>query len=122
MVCLSCLMKISIANFFLVLNFSPLCIFSSSVSVVHADNDASTTARLQVEFDNISKKDDQNHVKKGISTSLHNISKRYILLLINNFGKKTTKNKPLKIQTCGLKKSFVCTNLDFYVTAKTFFG
>ncbi|VDI81031.1 Hypothetical predicted protein [Mytilus galloprovincialis] len=47
------------------------------IKVVHADNDASTTARLQVEFDNISKKDDQNHVKKGISTSLHNISKSY---------------------------------------------
>ncbi|CAC5370053.1 unnamed protein product [Mytilus coruscus] len=46
------------------------------IKVVHADNNASTTARLQVEFDNISKKDDQNHVKKGISTTLHNIPKR----------------------------------------------
>ncbi|CAG2250117.1 unnamed protein product [Mytilus edulis] len=35
------------------------------INVIHADNDASTTARLEVEFGNIQKKDDQNHVKKG---------------------------------------------------------
>ncbi|VDI52206.1 Hypothetical predicted protein [Mytilus galloprovincialis] len=47
------------------------------INVIHADNDASTTARLEVEFGNIQKKDDQNHVKKGLSTSLYNISKSY---------------------------------------------
>ncbi|XP_052067793.1 uncharacterized protein LOC127707306 [Mytilus californianus] len=47
------------------------------INVIHADNDAATSARLEVEFENIKKKDDQNHVKKGISTSLYDISKSY---------------------------------------------
>lgn len=50
-----------------------------SVAVVHADNDAATKARLEIEFENIVKKDDQNHLHKGITSSLHHLEKRYCI-------------------------------------------
>lgn len=46
----------------------------TDVSVIHADNDSSTAARLKIEFQNLEKRDDQNHVKKGLSKRLYNLS------------------------------------------------
>nr|XP_034320597.1 uncharacterized protein LOC105341150 isoform X2 [Crassostrea gigas] len=47
------------------------------LQVLHADNDSATTAKIHLDFPNIVKKDDRNHVKKGISKYLYSISKRY---------------------------------------------
>ena len=46
----------------------------ADVSVIHADNDRSTAARLKIEFKDLEKSDDQNHVKKGISKRLYYLS------------------------------------------------
>ena len=46
----------------------------TEVKAIHADNDSSTAARLKVEFAEIEKKDDQNHLKKGISKRLHTMA------------------------------------------------
>lgn len=43
-------------------------------AVIHADNDAATTAKLKIDFEDLEKKDDQNHLKKGFSRSLHAMS------------------------------------------------
>ena len=47
------------------------------IDVVHADQDSTTAARLKVDFPNLEKKDDQNHLKKSISKSLYELSKRF---------------------------------------------
>lgn len=47
------------------------------LQVLHADNDSATTAKIHLDFPNIVKKDDRNHVKKGISKYLYSISKRH---------------------------------------------
>ncbi|OPL20372.1 hypothetical protein AM593_02294, partial [Mytilus galloprovincialis] len=41
------------------------------IKVLHADNDSTTTSRLKVHFEDLEKKDDQNHVKKGFSKKLY---------------------------------------------------
>ncbi|VDI44533.1 Hypothetical predicted protein [Mytilus galloprovincialis] len=47
------------------------------IKVLHADNDSTTTSRLKVHFEDLEKKDDQNHVKKGFSKKLYELSKKY---------------------------------------------
>ncbi|CAC5366348.1 unnamed protein product [Mytilus coruscus] len=47
------------------------------IQVLHADNDSTTTSRLKVDFDDLEKKDDQNHVKKGFSKKLYELSKKF---------------------------------------------
>ena len=48
-----------------------------SLAVLHADNDSTTMARLDIDFpDEIEKKDDQNHLKKGLTSSLYDLAKR----------------------------------------------
>ncbi|CAC5387366.1 unnamed protein product [Mytilus coruscus] len=47
------------------------------IKVFHADNDSTTTSRLKVHFENLEKKDDQNHVKKGFSKKVYELSKKY---------------------------------------------
>ncbi|CAG2216971.1 unnamed protein product [Mytilus edulis] len=42
--------------------------------VIHADNDSATTSKLKVDFEDLEKRDDQNHLKKGLSKSLHQMS------------------------------------------------
>ena len=46
----------------------------TEVAVIHADNDSTTAARLNIEFKDIEKKDDHNHLKKGISKRLYSLS------------------------------------------------
>ena len=48
-----------------------------NVTCINADNDSSTASRLKLDFPNLDKRDDQNHVKKGISKALHTLSKTY---------------------------------------------
>ncbi|CAC5422264.1 unnamed protein product [Mytilus coruscus] len=45
--------------------------------MIHADNDAATTSKLKVDFEDLEKRDDQNHLKKGLSKSLHQMSVKY---------------------------------------------
>ncbi|CAC5374155.1 unnamed protein product [Mytilus coruscus] len=47
------------------------------IHVLHADNDSTTTARLKVDFKELQKKDDQNHIKKGFSKKLYDLSKTF---------------------------------------------
>ncbi|VDI21511.1 Hypothetical predicted protein [Mytilus galloprovincialis] len=47
------------------------------IQVLHADNDSTTTSRMKVDFDDLEKKDDQNHVKKGFSKKLYELSKKF---------------------------------------------
>ncbi|XP_033745722.1 uncharacterized protein LOC117331232 [Pecten maximus] len=47
------------------------------LDVFHADNDSTTTAKMLLDFPKLEKKDDQNHVKKGISKSLYELSKKH---------------------------------------------
>ncbi|VDI12892.1 Hypothetical predicted protein [Mytilus galloprovincialis] len=47
------------------------------IKVLHADNDSTTTSRLKVHFEDLEKKDDLNHVKKGFSKKLYELSKKY---------------------------------------------
>ncbi|CAC5399333.1 unnamed protein product [Mytilus coruscus] len=49
----------------------------NSNTVIHADNDAATTSKLKVDFEDLEKRDDQNHLKKGLSKSLHQMSVKY---------------------------------------------
>ncbi|CAG2243833.1 unnamed protein product [Mytilus edulis] len=49
----------------------------AQIKVLHADNDSTTTSRLKVHFEDLEKKDDQNHVKKGFSKKLYELSKKY---------------------------------------------
>ncbi|XP_071146651.1 uncharacterized protein [Mytilus edulis] len=47
------------------------------IKVIHADNDSATTSKLKVDFEDLEKRDDQNHLKKGLSKSLHQMSIKY---------------------------------------------
>ncbi|XP_076080234.1 uncharacterized protein LOC143051079 [Mytilus galloprovincialis] len=47
------------------------------IKVIHADNDSATTSKLKVDFEDVEKRDDQNHLKKGLSKSLHQMSIKY---------------------------------------------
>ncbi|CAC5394753.1 unnamed protein product [Mytilus coruscus] len=47
------------------------------IHVLHADNDSTTTTRLKVDFKELQKKDDQNHIKKGFSKKLYDLSKTF---------------------------------------------
>ncbi|CAC5402505.1 unnamed protein product [Mytilus coruscus] len=52
------------------------------IKVLHADNDSTTTSRLKVHFEDLEKKDDQNHVKKGFSKKLYELSKKCFMYAI----------------------------------------
>lgn len=54
-----------------------------TIGTIHADNDSSTIARAQSKFKGLKKKSDKNHIKKGFSKALYELSKRH----------KTLKNK-----------------------------
>ncbi|CAG2244871.1 unnamed protein product [Mytilus edulis] len=45
--------------------------------VIHADNDSATTSKLKVDFEDLEKRDEKNHLKKGLSKSLHQMSIKY---------------------------------------------
>ncbi|XP_063436637.1 uncharacterized protein LOC134718075, partial [Mytilus trossulus] len=47
------------------------------IDVIHADNDSTTMLKLKLDFENLKKKDDQNHTTKGITKSLIELSKRH---------------------------------------------
>ncbi|VDI30256.1 Hypothetical predicted protein [Mytilus galloprovincialis] len=44
------------------------------IKVIHADNDSVTTSKLKVDFEDLEKRDEKNHLKKGLSKSLHQMS------------------------------------------------
>ncbi|CAC5380311.1 unnamed protein product [Mytilus coruscus] len=48
-----------------------------AIDVIHADNDSTTMLKLKLDFENLKKKDDQNHTTKGITKSLTELSKRH---------------------------------------------
>ena len=47
-----------------------------NLTTLHADNDSSTTAKVKSVLPELKKKDDHNHIKKGISKMLYGLSKR----------------------------------------------
>ncbi|CAC5422632.1 unnamed protein product [Mytilus coruscus] len=48
-----------------------------AIDVIHPDNDSTTMLKLKLDFENLKKKDDQNHTTKGITKSLIELSKRH---------------------------------------------
>ncbi|CAC5388974.1 unnamed protein product [Mytilus coruscus] len=48
-----------------------------AIDVIHADNDSTTMLKLKLDFENLKKKDDQNHTTMGITKSLIELSKRH---------------------------------------------
>ena len=48
-----------------------------NVTCVNADNDSATYSKIKVEFPAIEKRDDQNHIKKGISKALYTLAKTH---------------------------------------------
>ncbi|XP_061180274.1 uncharacterized protein LOC133188806 [Saccostrea echinata] len=47
------------------------------VQVIHADNDSTTSSTLKLDFPGIQKKDDKNHIKKGISKKLYALAAKW---------------------------------------------
>lgn len=47
------------------------------VQIIHGDNDSTTSSSLKLEFPEIRKKDDKNHIKKGISKKLYTLATKW---------------------------------------------
>ncbi|XP_062599938.1 uncharacterized protein LOC134261526 [Saccostrea cucullata] len=47
------------------------------VQVIHADNDSTTLSTLKLDFPELQKKDDKNHIKKGISKKLYALAAKW---------------------------------------------
>ena len=48
-----------------------------TVGIIHADNDSTKTSRLKEKFENIKKRDDENHVKKKLSKQLYAAANKF---------------------------------------------